>query len=166
MRKSALLIAAAVTVMAAAPAQGATVRLTATEKANLIYLMEEEKLARDVYNFLATVTPTQKFTNIAASEQHHMDTIAALLKTYGIADPTKGRAPGSFKNATLANLYKTLTAAGSADYASAMQAGITIETLDITDLKTDLTQTKRADIISALNLLLQASEKHLAAFSR
>lgn len=166
MRKTALFIAIAASMAAAAPAHAATITLSASEKANLVYLIEEEKLARDVYNFLAATVTSRKFANIAQSEQTHMNLVASLLKTYGITDPTKNEPVGVFKNATLASLYAQLTTSGSASYLAAMQAGVSIETLDIADLKQDIRETSRADIRTVMNALLRASQNHLAAFSR
>lgn len=166
MKKSTVLIALLAAVVMATPAQAATVRLSTDQKAQLQYLVEEEKLARDVYNYLATTVTTRKFSNIAQSEQMHMDLVSSLLKTYGISNPTATRAPGVFKNATLASLYRSLTTSGALSYASAMQAGITIETLDIADLQDDIAANKRSDIGTVLSVLLRGSQNHLAAFSR
>lgn len=47
--------------------------LQAAELASLLYLWEEEKLARDVYLKLGSVHSLPVFSNIARSEQTHMD---------------------------------------------------------------------------------------------
>ena len=57
--------------------------LSTQESASLVLMREEEKLARDVYTFLARKWNVPVFTNIAASEQMHMDQLALLL-THGI----------------------------------------------------------------------------------
>lgn len=63
------------------PAQAATPTVSATTKAQLLYLVEEEKLARDVYAALDAVSVSPKFKNISGSEQTHMDAVAVLLLT-------------------------------------------------------------------------------------
>lgn len=150
----------------ATPASAATVRLTANEKAQLQYLVQEEKLARDVYTYLGGIVGTRKFSNIAQAEQTHMNYVASLLRTYGVANPTIGAAPGEFKDQRLADLYRSLTTSGSASYVAALQAGIDIETMDIADLRVDIASTTRPDILTMLNALLRGSQNHLAAFTR
>jgi hypothetical protein len=94
------------------PAQAATPTVNATVKAQLLYLIEEEKLARDVYAALDAVSISPKFKNISGAEQTHMDYISALLVTYGIKNPTIGKKAGVFTNKSLAALYKTLVTKG------------------------------------------------------
>jgi hypothetical protein len=43
-------------------------------------LVEEEKLARDVYAALDAVSISPKFKNISGAEQTHMDAVGLLLK--------------------------------------------------------------------------------------
>ena len=53
--------------------------LTADEVYWLQYMREEEKLARDVYLALYATWKMPVFSNIAASEQRHMDVVLTLL---------------------------------------------------------------------------------------
>lgn len=169
MRKSAIAVVMAAGLIAgAAPAEAATAptRPTAAQKLQLQYLVEEEKLARDVYAYLAANVTSQKFSNITKSEQTHMDNISALLKKYNFFNPTLTRAPGVFRDAVLQKLYNDLTAQGSASFAAAMQVGIAIEELDIADLKKMMITPAPTDVKLAYDLLLKGSYNHLAAFSR
>jgi len=151
-----------------APAEAATAptRPTAAQKLQLQYLVEEEKLARDVYAYLAANVTSQKFSNITKSEQTHMDNISALLKKYNFFNPTLTRAPGVFRDAELQKLYNDLIAQGSVNLAAAMQVGVAIEELDIADLKKIMVTPAPADVKLAYDLLLKGSYNHLAAFSR
>ena len=149
-----------------APMANAATRPTAAQKLQLQYLVEEEKLARDVYLFLATNVTSMKFASIARSEQTHMDLISGVLKTYKFFNPTINRSQGVFLNPTLQSLYKTLTAKGSTDVWAAYQVGIEIENLDIGDLQNMLEDPMPADMKYALDRLLNGSINHLAAFSR
>ena len=149
-----------------APMANAATRPTTAQKLQLQYLVEEEKLARDVYLYLAENVTSSKFANIARSEQTHMDQIALVLKTYNYFNPTTTRAPGVFRDKTLQALYNTLIAQGSTDVAAAFQVGRDIEELDIKDLQVMLKSTMPADMKYALDRLLNGSINHLAAFSR
>lgn len=135
-------------------------------KAQLQYIVEEEKMARDVYTVLAASAVNPRFANIARAEQIHMNEVSAILKTYGIWDPTVTRAPGVFYNKTLANLYTTLVARGSRSLADAYAVGITIEQTDIADLANMAKNATQADIRYLLTSLKAGSTNHLAAFKR
>ena len=142
------------------------VKLTTVQKKQLQYLVEEEKLARDVYNYFAANVTTQKFANIAKSEQTHMTYVANILKTYGVTNPAATTKPGVFKDATLQKLYNDLIANGKSNALAAFAAGVKIEETDIADLKADNALKMPADVQGMLDALLKGSENHLAAFSR
>ena len=163
---TAAIVLAAIAAVGFAPLANAATRPTTAQKLQLQYLVEEEKLARDVYLYLAENVTTAKFANIAKSEQTHMDQIAAVLKTYNYFNPTTTRAEGVFRDKSLQALYNTLIAQGSVDVAAAMQVGRDIENLDIKDLQVMLKATMPADMKLALENLLKGSYNHLAAFSR
>jgi len=150
----------------ALPAQAATPTVSSKVKTQLLYLIEEEKLARDVYVALDAVSISQKFSNIAKSEQTHMDAVAGLLKTYGIKNPTTGKKPGVFTDKSLSALYKTLVAKGKLSELDAISVGVLIEKKDLADLATLSKIVTQADIKLVLANLKKGSENHLAAFQR
>ena len=164
---SAVLTATLLAVVALAPGASAATptTLTTTQKAQLKYLIEEEKLARDVYTYLAKNVTTQKFSNIARSEQTHMNYISALLTKYKLTNPTKGKAAGVFVNKEIQGLYNTLTKEGNAGVLEAFGVGVKIEVIDIASIEKLLTKAMPADVKVALELLLAASQNHLEAFS-
>ena len=137
--------------------------LSAEEAVSLLYMREEEKLARDVYNALFTTWGQPTFQNIAASEQAHMDEVKQLLDRYGLADPAL--APGQFTDANLQALYDQLIAQGSVSLADALKVGAAIEEIDIQDLQTRIAQTDNADIQWVYNNLMSGSSNHLVAFT-
>ena len=137
--------------------------LNDTEAASLLFMREEEKLARDVYNTLYSVWGQPTFQNIASSEQTHMDEVKQLLDRYGLTDPAL--TPGQFTDPTLQSLYNQLVAQGSASLADALKVGAAIEEIDIQDLQIRLTQTDNADIQWVYNNLMSGSVNHLNAFT-
>jgi hypothetical protein len=164
---SAVLTAAMLAAAALAPSASAATptTLTTTQKAQLKYLIEEEKLARDVYTYLAKNVTTQKFSNIARSEQTHMNYISALLTKYKLTNPTTGKAAGVFVNKDIQGLYNALTKEGKAGVLEAFGVGVKIEDVDIASIEKLLTKAMPADVKVALDLLLAASQNHLEAFS-
>jgi hypothetical protein len=137
--------------------------LSTEESASLLFMREEEKLARDVYNVLATTWGQAPFSNIASSEQQHMDQIKLLLDRYGLTDPAL--APGQFTNPDLQALYNQLVPQGSLSIGDALKVGAAIEEIDILDLQTRFAQTDNADIELVYNNLMNGSFNHLKAFS-
>ena len=147
-------------------AQVSAATLPAATKASLIFMVEEEKLARDVYSTLYTKTGLNQFKNINKAEQTHMDLLRGLLKTYGIKDPTIGKAVGKFNNASLAALYKKLIADGSVSLVAALNVGIAVEEKDIADIKMILKTKLPVDVKYVMDRLISGSYNHLAAFTR
>jgi len=139
--------------------------LSETERFNLAYMREEEKLARDVYTHLYAVWNSPVFGSIAQAEQRHMDAVLTLLQVYGIDDPVAGNSAGVFTNSTLQHLFDTLSQQGEDSELAAMQVGITIEETDIADLEIALDTSDRFDITRVYNNLLKGSRNHLSAFT-
>ena len=136
--------------------------LTSEEEAGLLFMREEEKLARDVYLFLLDKWGFRVFANIAQSEQRHMDAVLYLLGKYGLDDPAL--TPGLFQNAELQGLYNDLVTKGENSLVDAIEVGILIEETDIEDIESLLDQTDKNDIIQVYTNLLDGSNSHLAAF--
>ncbi len=138
--------------------------LTSAEKSWLTTLREEEKLARDVYLVLYEKWQKPIFSNIAASEQRHMDAVKALLVKYGVGDPAAGKGIGEFSNPAFRDLFVRLTAQGSTSLTEALKVGVFIEETDIEDLNAALAVATRPDIKRVYGNLLQGSYNHLDAF--
>ena len=133
----------------------------------LLFLVEEEKLAHDVYTKLYEKYGIRVFSNIARSETMHQSRMLTLLTTRGIDDPRSSEV-GVFKNTDLQKLYDTLIAQGYQSVTEAYKVGVAIEQRDIADIETDLksVDTQQVDIVDSLNVLLRGSQSHLRAFSR
>ena len=56
--------------------------LSDAELAGIVFMREEEKLARDVYLEMYDIWGRRIFANIADSEQTHMDTVLRLIQKY------------------------------------------------------------------------------------
>ncbi|HUW14581.1 MAG TPA: DUF2202 domain-containing protein [Anaerolineae bacterium] len=131
----------------------------------LVFMVEEEKLTRDVYQGLYEVWGEQIFENIARSEQTHMDAIGRLLERYDIESPVADEA-GVFANPELQALYDDLMETGSQSLADALLVGAAIEEIDILDLEEYLAETALWDIQRVYENLLRGSQNHLRAFVR
>ena len=140
-------------------------RLSEKEKEELLYMREEEKLARDVYLTLYRKWRLPIFRNIARAEQRHMDMVGVLIKKYGLKDPVIDRV-GVFTNKHIQELYNKLVAEGEKSLIDALKVGALIEELDITDLKKAMANTDNRDIRIVYANLMKGSRNHLRAFVR
>ena len=138
--------------------------LSTDEINGLILMREEEKLARDVYQYLYNEWGLVIFQKISTSEQRHMNVVGILLDKYGQDDPAENNAPGIFTSHELQDLYYALIAMGSESQVAALEVGATIEDLDIFDLLELLDQTDNQDIKTAYQNLLKGSRNHLRSF--
>jgi hypothetical protein len=139
--------------------------LTAVEKSDLVFMREEEKLARDVYTVLGEKWGNAIFFNIASSEQRHMDAILNLLNKYGVPDPAAGKAVGEFVNVELQQLFNDLIAMGSESALNALKVGGIIEETDVEDIVAAIARTNKTDIRNVYTNLLNGSYNHLQAFA-
>lgn len=139
--------------------------LTSEEKEWILYMAEEEKLARDVYLDYYDKWGSQVFSNIADSEQTHMNSMALLIERYGLDNPvTEER--GKFTNPELQAAYDDLVSTGSVSEIDALKNSAYIEELDITDLDKAISQTDKPDLTLIYSNLRSGSENHLRAFIR
>lgn len=138
--------------------------LTEEEIHHLIYMVEEKKLARDVYLTLYDTYNSQIFLNISESEQRYMDALIKLIEKYNLENPVIEEF-GSFTNPVFTELYQNLIGKGVEDYCNALQVGIDIETFDIADIELALSEIEARDLSRALNNLLNGSYNHLNLFT-
>jgi hypothetical protein len=148
-------------------AKQGTGELTDQEKADLLFIREEEKLARDMYNFLWEKWGLSIFAKIAPSEQNHMDAVKRLIDTHNLTDidPVVIQPePGLFVNEDIQALYDELEANGILSETDALKVGVIIENTDIEDLELFLTRVYNRDIINVYQNLADGSSSHLIAF--
>jgi len=140
--------------------------LSPEEVEAILYMREEEKLARDVYLTLYNETGLQIFNNIARSEQTHMDMVLELIRRYNLTDPVAGMGVGEFNSTEMRELYEKLVARGSESEVEALKVGALIEEIDIKDLDEWLKRTDNEDVKAVFENLRRGSENHLRAFTR
>jgi hypothetical protein len=166
-----------------------TTTLDANEQTHLVFMREEEKLARDVYITLSTYYPDSPvFGRIDDSEQNHTDAVKAKLQQYNIQDPNTNDNVGVFTGADygwyFTEKYEALITRGAISEFEALYVGAFIEELDMMDINqcpkvivethpdiTDVSEcgkvyTDNPDIQLLYANLLDGSESHLAAYVR
>lgn len=140
--------------------------LTDSEIQGILFMREEEKLARDVYLALADTWNMNVFSNIAGSEQTHMDSILTLIEISGVEDPVGDAPLGVFANQDLQTLYDDLIDRGNQSLEEALLVGGAIEEIDILDLQDYMAETENGAVIGVYQNLLNGSINHLRSFVR
>lgn len=140
--------------------------LSVNEVETLVFMREEEKVARDVYLHLYDQWQLIIFVNISSSEQMHMDALKVLLDQYGIDDPVVDNTVGAFTEPYLLTLYEDMVNEGLLGEIEALYVGALIEEIDIQDLIDGIAESNHANVIQAYEYLLQGSRNHLRAFVR
>ena len=130
----------------------------------LLFMLEEEKLARDTYMYLDGLWGIDQFANIKLSEQSHMNAVVKLLVQYNIDHTILP--DGEFNNEELQDFYNQFVEKGQIDRVNALEVGATIEDLDIVDLENYIKATSNTDIITVFESLQCGSRNHLRSFVR
>ncbi len=139
--------------------------LSEQEKEGLLFLYEEEKLARDFYADLYDKWNQKIFINISRSEQTHMDAVKYLLDRYGIKLP-EPEDDSSFKNRDLEKLYNDLLEDSMKSFENALKNALLVEEKDIKDLIDEIKLSDNNDIKITYQNLMKGSRNHLRSFSR
>ena len=139
-----------------------SINLSIDDTNALLFMLEEEKLARDTYEYLNMLFGINQFSNIKLSEQSHMNAVAKLLDDYAIDYTILPY--GEFENKEMQSLYDQLVEKGQIDAMNALVVGATIEDLDIVDLEEFIEATSNTSIISVFESLQCGSRNHLRSF--
>ncbi len=149
--------------------------LTDEVKETIEYMVNEEKLAYDVYMNLYTYhlenngTELFQFKNVAQkSETRHMQTVEELAAKYGL-EKASDLESGTFNVPEVQALYDALYAKGTTSPVEAFQAGCMVEVTDINDLEADLliAQASNAqDVVDVFTVLRDGSYNHYWTFDR
>lgn len=142
-----------------------TVSLTDEQLDTLVFIYQEEKVARDTYITLGNIYSNQTvFANIQLSEQEHIDKAEGLCDKYGADTSSINESQiGEFVVPVLQELYDTLIAQGSQSELSALMVGEYVEITDIDDLE-HAEIGMPSDVVQTYENLKAGSLNHLAAF--
>lgn len=143
-----------------------SLQMTEEQKATLLYIYQEEKVARDVYIYLGDLYPAENtFAYIQLSEQRHMDVVEELCLTYDVdITGVDEDAIGVFILPELQALYDQLIIDGSVSLLDALRVGVLIEETDITDLE-EASVGMPIDVVNVFENIKEGSLSHLDAFT-
>jgi hypothetical protein len=139
--------------------------LTVAETESVMHMVNEEKLAHDVYMTLGELWSSTVFERIASSESQHMTAMATICAQHELDNPVEGLERGQFSDPAFTNLYAELVTSGSTSLLSAYRVGAKIEELDIVDLQESFKVVEKSDIVQVYENLLSGSRNHLRSFA-
>jgi hypothetical protein len=134
---------------------------------NLRFMIEEEKLAGDLYEIFYTQTGLKPFGNIMKSEDQHYSALVTQAGVAGldVSDLTS-LSKGQFKDPALQSLYSNLLTAGSKSSFAALTVGKNVELKDIADLDISMAEiSSSSSLYSTYGNLRNGSNNHLRAFN-
>jgi len=140
-------------------------KLSNSEKGGIKYIYEVEKVARDTYTYFYDKWETPVQHVVSNSEQNHIDILKELIDKYNLGDPAAGKGYGEFSNSELQQLYDDLTGRGSSSEVDALSTAAMIEEFDIVELRKNVANTNRGDVLAAYSKLMAGSQNHLEIFT-
>lgn len=144
----------------------AVLELGEAEIAGLVYMIEEEKMAMDLYDSFAEQTGSAIFDKISDSELRHMSSLIQVAEAADVDLSFLSSEAGVFSDARIQQLYDSLLDQGSESFADAIDVGILVEMADIEDLQS-YTNGDEVGLLGGVYAKLEAgSEHHLAAFTQ
>jgi len=138
--------------------------LNQTEKEGLIYIVEEEKLVRDLNGFFYDKWNLEIFVNTKKAARDNMNNVLSLISKYGIENPVRNDKVGNFMNPHLQDLYRKLVQDGSDSVEDALKADAFMEELDVADLEMYLHFTTNPDVEKVYTNLAGNAKNHLRSF--
>ncbi|SDI63308.1 DUF2202 domain-containing protein [Lutimaribacter saemankumensis] len=132
----------------------------------LLYMIEEEKLAGDIYEAFYDLYGVKIFDNIAQSEDKHFDALIQVADSLDIdTDRFVLADAGEFTNPELQEMYDTLLAEGSESLTDALEVGLAIEEKDMVDIAAAIEDVEGTQLAEVYDNLLTGSSYHLDAFA-
>jgi hypothetical protein len=143
-----------------------TLPLTDQQISDLLYLNEEEKLARDICAFFWKKHDIVIFETVMNTEKHHVDLMKKAKSTYVPEKSSDHSKAGVYTNHDLQDLYTEMTKKSTSVHKALLNAALMAETaiLDVRDAISDL-DGKHSKLAKVYDTLLDDSEDHLRIFA-
>lgn len=147
---------------ALASADPTPLALSAPAQAALLFQIDEERMARELYTAFGAMWGLQPFAHIPLAESRHETVLRQLATRAGLALPTA--VAGRFDDQEVQKRYTSLLALGLESVDSALRVGAYVEEVDISDLKALIVTTDSTGLKDSAMALQTASGHHLNAF--
>lgn len=136
--------------------------LSAAARSALLFQIDEERMARELYSAFGAKWDLRPFANIPQAEERHESVLRQLAVRAGLTAPTT--VAGRFDSAEVQKRYDDLLKLGLESADAALRVGAYVEEVDIADLNTLVATTDSEALKAAAQALKTASGHHLSAF--
>ncbi|MFB6226179.1 MAG: DUF2202 domain-containing protein [Candidatus Paceibacteria bacterium] len=130
---------------------------------DLIYLIEEEKVARDLSYKFSQKYDEKIFTEVYKAENTHLKAVQRFIRNYKLDDPTSKNGVGEFKNPQLQKIYDEKLSSGKENKNKAYQSLLWVLEKNINDININKDSTDKDDILFVYNNLIRSSKNHIRA---
>ena len=135
--------------------------LTKKEKWALLFILEEEKMIRDLsYNF-SDKYEDKIFEDIYKAENSHIDPVQKIVRDYNLDDPSSKKDVGEFHNPQIRMIYDELLKQGQKDKVSAYKALLQALERNISNLNENIDKTDKDGILFLFRNLRRSSKNHM-----
>ncbi|MGF1643579.1 MAG: DUF2202 domain-containing protein [Thiotrichales bacterium] len=139
--------------------------ITLAERAGVIFLREEEKLAADLLAFAASRWGDPLFAGMTVAERSNSDAVKLLMTRHGIYDPAAGKATGVFEDRGLQTLFDALRARVELSLIDALLVSAEVAEISLVDLASHTANVSdNPDILRVYELLTLSARNHLRAY--
>ncbi len=142
----------------------APLALSAATRSALLFQIEEERMARELYAEFGAKYDLTVFKNIVRAETKHEAVLRQLAARAGITVPQA--VAGTFSSSEVQQCYNALLILGHESADNALRAGAIVEEQDIADLRELASATDSPDLRQLVAQQEAASGHHLNAFVR
>jgi len=130
----------------------------------LIWMHDQEKLARDVNLRFAGKWAEPIFSSIAESEQRHMDELAAMISLYELQPLIETDEIGVFGDDRHSEAFSELIRRGEQSLLEAYRAAAYLEEWDIKELNGGIGSTAEHPLVDTYSRVLGGASNHLKTF--
>lgn len=140
------------------------VELSDAARRALLFQIDEERMAHDLYVAFGEAWDLRPFRNIAAAETRHAAALTTLAERAEVTVPAA--TPGRYPTADVQARYDALLAQGQTSAVEALRASAFVEEQDIVDLRALAATTDSPELEQVVAALETGSTHHLNAFVR
>lgn len=134
-------------------------------KMDLIYLIEEEKVIRDLSYKFSQKYDEEIFTDVYKAENTHMKAVQRFIRNYKLDDPTSKNGVGKFKNPQLQKIYDEKLKSGEKNKVEAYKSLLWMLEKNIDDVNINKENTDKDDILFVYKNLTRSSKNHTRAIN-
>ena len=135
--------------------------ITKEEKQDIWFILEEEKMVRDLYYNFYQEYDNEVFEKLYKAENTQFEAVQQLVRNYNLEDPTSNKDVGKFKNLQIQMIYDELLEQGNENIKESMIASIDAQERSLRDVRENIERTDKDDIIFVFKNLETASKNHL-----